>query len=137
MNSTQRPRRKVLRCHHCGKLRHIKRNCRELSGEKLSEKEKRSSNYKANKSSTKKQDCTGSDSESAGLVVSHALSVSSSCERNTWIVDSGATCHMCHDRKLFTALHHLKDPLEVVLGDGHALMAAGKGDVLLDMRLPN
>ena len=119
-----------MRCHHCGKLGHIKRNCRELSGEKLSQKEKRSSNYKANKSSTKRQDCTGSDSESAGLVVSHALSASSSCERKTGIVDSGATCHMCHDRKLFTALHHLKDPLEVVLGDGHALMAAEKGDVL-------
>ena len=94
MNSRQRPRRKVLRC---GKLGHIKRNCRELSGEKSSQKEKRGSNHKANKSTTKGQDSNSSDSESAGLVVSHALSASSSSEHNTWIVDSGATCHMCHD----------------------------------------
>ena len=137
MNSKFRPRRKVLRCHHCGKLGHIKRNCRELSGEKSSQKEKRGSNHKANKSTTKRQDSNSSDSESAGLVVSHALSASSSSEHNTWIVDSGATCHMCHDRELFTELSHLKDPLEVVLGDGHELTAAGKGNVMLDMKLPN
>ena len=28
MNSRQRPRRKALRCHHCGRLGHIKRKCR-------------------------------------------------------------------------------------------------------------
>ena len=68
------------------------------------------------------------------MVVSHALSAPSSSEHNTWIVHSGATCHnMCHDRELFTDLYHLKDPLEVVLGDGHALTAAGKGNVMLDM----
>ena len=69
-------------------------------------------------STTKSQDSSSSDSETAGLIVSHALSASSSSEQNTWIVDSGATCHMCHDCKLFTDLHHLKDPLEVVLRDG-------------------
>ena len=34
MNSRQRPRRKALRCHHCGRLGHIKR---ELRGEKPSQ----------------------------------------------------------------------------------------------------
>ena len=98
MNSKQRPRRKVLQCHLCRKLGHIKRNCRELSGEKLSQKEKRGSNYKVNKSATKRQDCNSSDSESAGLVLSHALSASSSCEHNTWIVDSGATSKWKDDK---------------------------------------
>ena len=103
----------------------------------MSRKEKQDSNHKANKTTTKRQDSSSSDSEGAGLVASHALSVSSSSRESTWTVDSGATCHMCHDRKLFTDLHHLKDPLEVVLGDGQHLMAAGKGSVILDMRLPN
>ena len=40
-------------------------------------------------------------------------------------------------RELFTDLYHLKDPLEVVLGDGHTLTAAGKGNVMLDMKLSN
>ncbi len=42
-----------------------------------------------------------SDSESSGFVATHALSASNSRERDTWIVDSGATCHMCHDRAIF------------------------------------
>ena len=137
MNLRQRPRRKVLRCHHCGKPGHIKRNCRELSGEKPKQKEKNGSNHKANMATPRMQERSSSDSESAGLVVSHALSASSSREHNTWIVDSGATCHMCHDRNLFTDIKSLKDPLEVAMGDGHTLTAAGKGDVTLDVRLPN
>ena len=44
---------------------------------------------------------------------------------------------MCHDRNLFTDIKSLKDPLEVAMGDGHTLTAAGKGDVTLDVRLPN
>ena len=59
--------RKVLRCHHCGKLGHIEQNCRELGGEKSSQKEKRGSNHKANKSTSKRQLSNG---ESAELVVS-------------------------------------------------------------------
>ena len=133
MNSRERSRRKVLRCHHCGKLGHIKRNCRELAKEK---KDKIGTNHRANVSSTKSE-YSSSDSESAGLIANHALSASSSSEQNTWIIDSGATCHMCHDSKLFTDLHHLKDPLDVVLGDGHSSTASGKGKVKLHMKLPN
>lgn len=44
---------------------------------------------------------------------------------------------MCHDSKLFTTLHQLEDPIDVVLGDGRALTAVGRGEVMLDMVLPN
>ncbi len=36
-----------------------------------------------------------SDSESTGLVVQHALSADAHCQ-DRWILDSGATCHMCN-----------------------------------------
>ena len=137
MNLRQRQRKKVPRCHHCGKPGHFKRNCRELSGDKQSQKEKKGGNHKTNMSTTKGQDSSSSDSEVAGLVVNHALSTSSSSEQGTWIVDSGATCHMCRDRNLFTDLHHLQNPLEVALGDGRTLTASGKGKVKLHMELPN
>ena len=78
-----------------------------------------------------------SGSESSGLIVSHALSVSSSSDQCAWIVDSGATCHMCRDSKSFTTLHQLEDPIDVVLGDGRALTAVGRGEVVLDTLLPN
>jgi len=46
---------------------------------------------------------------------------------------------MCHDDKIFTSLNQIKDPIDVMLGDGHALTgtAIGRGEVVLDMVLPN
>ena len=45
------------------------------------------------------EDETSTDSESTGLVVQHALS--SDCNmRNKWILDSGATCHMCNQKSI-------------------------------------
>lgn len=55
----------------------------------------------------KKQD-SDLDSESVGLMVSHALSSSSDERMDSWIVDSGATCHMCNDKKQFVEFKSLK-----------------------------
>ena len=44
---------------------------------------------------------------------------------------------MYQDSKSFTTLHQLEDPIDVVLGDGRALTAVGRGEVVLDMVLPN
>ena len=71
------------------------------------------------------------ESEGVGLVAYYVLLVG---QQDGWIVDSGATSHMCNDQKLFSQLHPLEKPMEVVLGDGHVLNA---GVVVLDMRLPN
>ena len=82
-----------------------------------------------------------SSSESSGLIASHALSISSSKEQHYWIIDSGATSHMCHNKKLLTTLNPLQKSTEsvksVVLGDGRALQAIGKGKIILEMNLPN
>ncbi len=60
----------------------------------------------------------------------HTLSAASWNEQCAWIVDSGATCHMCQDSKSFTTLSQLVD---VVFGDGQAVTAVG----MLDMVFPN
>ena len=93
---------------------HIKKCCRELKADQKEKKEK----PKAATTTTRND----SDSGSSDLIASHALSVSSSSEQGTWVVDSGTTCHMCrHDSKWFTTLNQLHDPVDVVLGDGHDL----------------
>ena len=69
-----------------------------------------------------------------GLVPYHILLVG---QQDWWIVDLGASSRMCNDHKPFSELHPLENPLEVMLGDGHVLNAAGNGVVVLDMRLPN
>ena len=39
-----------------------------------------------------------------------------------WIVDSGATCHVCNDRRSFVELNFLQTPLDITLGAGHTFI---------------
>ena len=130
--------KKKLRCHFCNKPGHFKKDCEELA--KLRgqakpvqvKKKKKMGAFKV----TFTQDDDSTDSESTGLVVQHALS-SKYNATNRWILDSGATCHMCNQEILFSDFQRLQKPLNVVLGDGRSLQATGLGSVVLKMKLPN
>ena len=88
---------------------------------------------RVNKAEVRRRDRSSSDGDCVGLMVNHVLSANSTGPLNEWIVDSGATCHMCCDDKLYDELHSLKQPLEVMLGDGYALEATGRGTVVLEL----
>ena len=62
------------------------------------------------------------------------LSVLETTHESQWIINSGATSHMCTDRRMFTELRPLSKSLEVKLGDGHVLMAVGQGTIQLIMK---
>ena len=89
--------KKGLRCFHCGKPGHYKKNCSQLY---YAENDKSKSHNKNNKPA-KNQASFGqySSGESDALVVEHVLQAGGA---GNWIVDSGTTCHMCHDKKLFS-----------------------------------
>lgn len=130
--------KRKLRCHFCNKTGHFKKDCDEYAKyrDSRSVQVKKKTKMGAFKVTITPEDGTSSDSESTGLVVQHALS--STCDaRNRWILDSGATCHMCNERSLFTDYQPLQKPLKVVLGDGRSLQAVGQGNVVLKMNLPN
>ena len=114
-----------VKCYHCGKAGHIKRNCRLLKQKRPFRNESRP------KTAVRK---SSSDEDADALVIGHALHAAST---GNWIIDSGATCHMCSNKKLFVDLQPLKQPMEVTLGDGHVLEAIGRGVVSLKMKLPN
>ena len=135
MTGKQRPKGKGPKCHHCGKFGHIRRNCNEWVKKKsdFNEKEARRNKLKVNKAKVRRTDSSSSDGDCAGLMVNHELSANSTAPLNEWIMDSGAACHMCYDDKLFDELHSLKQPLEVMLGDGYALQATGRGTVVLEL----
>ena len=76
-----------------------------------------------------------SDSESTSLVVQHALSADCNAH-DQWILDSGATCHMCNNEVMFSDLRALHSPLNITLGDGRNLQAVGCGNVVLTMNPP-
>lgn len=138
MVAKQQLGKKGPRCNFCHKFGHIQWNCveRERAQTKSSQKDKRKVKQKAHKVEVRQVDSSSSESESIGLVVRHALSASSFSQLDSWIMDSGATCHMCNNKMLFSKLDGLKQSLEVTLGDGHVLGTPGRGIVVLEMKLP-
>ena len=136
--------KKKFTCHYCGIPGYFKRNCQKLASELATSNEKRYKSgcktkrkvtHKANKATCGSKDINNpSSSEDDALEICHALSARS---KSNWIVDSGATCHMCNDQKLFTKFECLQKSQEVTLGDGNTLEATGQGTVSLEMTLPD
>jgi hypothetical protein len=126
--SQHRASRKGPKCFECGGFGHIRKNCGNLSSKAVSEGKERESGmrrskHKVHKAQLKEVDSSSSDSEGTGLFASHALAAGSAQGDSAWIVDSGATCHMCNDRKLFAVLNSFEESLEITLGDGHTVKA--------------
>ena len=63
------------------------------------------------------------------------MSTGKAPHRNKWIIDSGATSHICNSEKSFVKLHKFKSLHPVTLGDGRSLNAIGYGVVTLTMEL--
>jgi len=130
MAGEHRRKAKGPRRHNCHQFGHIKKDCRELARSSIDSVHKKENahkgKHKAHSATAKRRDNSSSDSD-IGLVLSHALSASSVEGQDSWIVDSGATCHMCSDKWLFVELCSLEELEEVTLGDGYAVEATGKG----------
>ena len=73
-------------------------------------------------------------SDSDALIVGHEALVAGIT--SGWIVDSGATCHMCNSRSMFVEYRGLEKFEKVTLGDDHSLDAVGRGTVGLVVKLP-
>ena len=68
-----------------------------------------------------------------GLFAHHALTTNNN-EKRSWIVDSGATCHMCRDIDKFINMKKLDKAEDITLGDRHSVKAFGIG-VDLNVRM--
>jgi hypothetical protein len=122
--------KKQLKCHFCKKPGHFRRDCRKYAAQLQTNEKPGKRKHVASNAATKES----SSSDDEVMLVSHAFSAMS---RGKWIVDSGATCHMCNDKEQFGELNRLRRPQEVSLGDGHVLEATGTGTVTLEMLLPD
>ena len=108
--------KKQFTCHYCKKPGYFKRDCWEFA----------KAQQQSSKGNGKRQ------SFEDAMVISNALVARS---RNDWIVDSGATSHMCNDRSMFTEYEQLRSDEKVTLGDGSTLDITGEGTVDVDMLL--
>ena len=97
-----------IKCYYCKKMGHIKRDCYAF-------KRKQHSLTKDSKPEANTAEEHIQDKKTDGLVVTHVLMTG---HTGNWIVDSGATCHMCASKDLFVDLQPLEKPMNVTLGDG-------------------
>ena len=116
-----------VRCHQCGKLGHIQKDCYERNERKY-EKPKKPHSHK--NSNWKKKNENGT---SIGLVAVHVLAADGEL-RNNWIIDSGATCHICCNHAMFDELEDLNTPQIVTLGDGKSIETSKRGTVQLKLK---
>ena len=103
-----RPRSRGPRCYGCQKIGHIQRNCPERTRSSTESKsadqsyksgkkpKPKGSNHQAHSTKTKLKESKDSDSDDSvvGLVTGQLLSATTSNAVGSWIVDSGATCHL-------------------------------------------
>ncbi len=97
----QSGQKRQFTCHFCHKTGHFKKDCRKfLASQKFKQDAKTAA--------------TLEKQESDGEVSQALITVS----KGNWIVDCGATCHMCNDESQFIELKKLETIQEVRLGDG-------------------
>lgn len=119
--------KKNFKCYECGKSGHLKKNCF-VYQKKCRELEK---SGKVNNAIAKSQ--TDNDEVSffaSGFSVSEA-------RNNSWIIDSGASGHMCNNKQQFSNYSVLSSPVTVEVGDGKLLKGIGTGSVVVQLELPN
>ena len=112
-------------CHYCKKYGHIQKNCtKRIKAEEEKAKQGESETVGGKSPKGKK----------VGLITRHVLGVREPA--HDWIVDSGATCHVCNSKELFEDFNPLSEPQKVALGDGRTLEAIGTGAVEVKLELP-
>lgn len=116
-----RERRRV-KCYQCGKLGHIRRDCRERSPDNRGRE-----NYGGL--------VRDREEETISLMVAQALATQEKTN-GKWVIDSGASSHICNDLHMFDELHICKDGTGVTVADGKVLEATGRGTGKVDMILP-
>ena len=87
--------KKTFTCHYCKRPGHFKRDGKEFAQAQSSSKQKKPP------CQAKQED----PSEEDAMLIGDALVAKS---RNDWIVDLGATSHMCNDRDMFTELDQVR-----------------------------
>ncbi|KAF2345694.1 hypothetical protein FHG87_023550 [Trinorchestia longiramus] len=110
--------KKLIKCFECGKESYIKRQCR-VCEERL-RKENRT--FQANKAVDARSSSTGQ-----AIMFTSAFPIDN-VDCDSWIVDSGATQHMCNKKSQFSSYSDLSSPVSVEIGDGRALKGVGVGD---------
>ena len=143
----------ILKCYKCGRPGHTKRFCRSQkrtssnpSESKGKEGKERGGTphlskvqcYRCNQFGHLKRDCPSENSVNALVATmpnnEQTFVGLAAGTDSPWIVDSGATHHMCNERAAFKEIKELQSPKRIVLGNGQSTYATHIGSVELEMQ---
>lgn len=108
----EKVKKKGPKCYFCGKLGHIKKDCRKLKTE----------NDEKSETKGKKQ---------SGQAYMSAIGTDS--EQGSWLIDSGASHHVTARLDWFTSYTPFEVPKSLRLGDGRPMYAHGEGQIQVEM----
>lgn len=106
-------------CYNCKLKGHIKKDCWFLEENK----------HKRPAPSSQKSGKPGGNSEDRALIGEILLTVDPNINTKAWLLDSGATSHMCGNGLTFTDYTLLEEAIPVKLGDGHFVHGIGRGNI--------
>ena len=116
-----RPKKKNIKCYTCGKPGHFKYEC---------PNRKADDGQKQGHSAIKTAKEEPEDME----VAFHAPAGKTEAgQKSTWLIDSGASCHMTWDLSIMYDYKAFEEPDAVSFGDGYSVEALGVGKVRVKM----
>jgi transposase InsO family protein len=125
----------ISKCDFCGKLNHTREECRTLKSAADYLKKQNPSNHPQQRSHKDQVHITTLDfNESDEEIEESSLNTEVKDKPHitaNFIVDSGATSHMCQDKEIFTTLEPYEKRNSVITANGERLNVMGIGDIVI------
>jgi hypothetical protein len=102
-------------CYYCGKYGHRISECHKKQREEHHSKQ------------------ANLTEESTQEFEAFTANIPTSCNPTEWIMDSGASHHMTHNRSIFNTYQHLQIPTKVELGNNEVIYAQGQGTITMNL----
>lgn len=120
-------------CWHCGNRGHMMSECWKLQREQREQQEQAEDDLPDTRAQGTIVVARGTMAVSRRALVSTHNNRNSNNRKTEWIVDSGASHHLCRERHDFQTLHPLSRQIEVIIGDGSPMIASAKGIIKLSL----